>query len=47
MKIGEVRTVKVLGSLCLIDQDELDWKILAINMDDSLKYGVSNFQSEL
>ena len=34
IKTGEVRNVKILGSLCLIDQEELDWKILTINEVD-------------
>lgn len=29
---GQVATLKLLGCLCLIDQGELDWKMLAINM---------------
>jgi inorganic pyrophosphatase len=29
--IGEVIRVKLIGSFCLIDQDEVDWKILALN----------------
>ena len=28
---GAVVQVRVLGALCLIDQGELDWKILVVN----------------
>lgn len=30
MPMFERPRLKVLGALCLIDQDELDWKVLAI-----------------
>lgn len=32
--VGEVVTVKVLGALALLDQNEVDWKVLAIAVDD-------------
>ncbi len=32
---GDFTTVKVLGSICLIDQGELDWKILTMNLEDA------------
>ncbi|CAH2354049.1 inorganic pyrophosphatase [[Candida] railenensis] len=35
-KLGEVKTVKILGSLALIDDGELDWKIIAIDVTDPL-----------
>ncbi|XP_041042514.1 inorganic pyrophosphatase-like isoform X1 [Carcharodon carcharias] len=31
---GEVIQVKVLGALALIDEGEMDWKIIAINLED-------------
>jgi len=31
---GEVRSVKVLGVLCMIDEGEADWKIIAIDVSD-------------
>ena len=37
---GETRTVKVLGSICMIDQGELDWKVLTINVEDAKQQGV-------
>ena len=32
--IGEVLKVKPLGALAMIDEGELDWKIVAISLDD-------------
>lgn len=34
--IGEVKQVKVLGCFALIDEDETDWKILAIDIKDPI-----------
>lgn len=34
--IGQVKPVKVLGALAVIDQGETDWKILAIDVRDPL-----------
>jgi len=31
---GAVVPVKILGSLALIDEGEIDWKVLTINIDD-------------
>lgn len=33
-KIGEVMKVKPLGVLAMIDEGELDWKVVAISIDD-------------
>ena len=33
---GQIVRVKVLGALAMIDDGELDWKILAIASDDPL-----------
>jgi len=32
--VGEVRTVEILGSLLLIDEEECDWKVIAIDVLD-------------
>lgn len=32
--IGDVLKVKPLGALAMIDEGELDWKIVAISLDD-------------
>lgn len=34
--IGQVKQVKVLGSVALIDEGETDWKVLAIDVTDPL-----------
>lgn len=34
-QIGEITDIKILGSLCLIDQGEIDWKVIAINSEES------------
>ena len=34
MKVAEVVPVKILGTLCLIDEGEADWKLIAISVDD-------------
>jgi inorganic pyrophosphatase len=31
---GDVRPVKVLGVLCMIDEGETDWKVVAIDAED-------------
>lgn len=36
MPFGSVYPVKVLGALALLDEGEIDWKIIAINVDDPL-----------
>lgn len=33
-KIGDILRVKPLGALAMIDEGELDWKIVAISLDD-------------
>lgn len=33
---GTVKTVKILGSLALVDDGELDWKVIVVNVDDAL-----------
>ncbi|PJF17092.1 putative inorganic pyrophosphatase [Paramicrosporidium saccamoebae] len=35
-KIGEVKQVKVLGALAMLDEGETDWKIIAIDVTDPL-----------
>lgn len=32
--VGECRVVKVLGVLCMIDEEEADWKLIVIDVDD-------------
>ena len=39
-KCGHITPVKVLASICLIDQGEVDWKIFAINMEEANQYNI-------
>ncbi len=34
VKTGEIRPVKILGILCMIDEGEADWKVVAIDAED-------------
>lgn len=34
VKTGDIRPVKVLGILCMIDEGEADWKVVAIDAED-------------
>jgi inorganic pyrophosphatase len=36
LELGKIYTIKILGALALIDQGEVDWKILAIRTDDQI-----------
>ena len=36
--------LKILGSLCLLDQNELDWKILAVEEEFSKEFGVRSIE---
>lgn len=42
LSMGDVKRVKVLGSLALIDNGELDWKVLVIDVEDSLASKINN-----
>lgn len=33
---GAIKTVKILGSLALVDDGELDWKVIVVNVEDEL-----------
>jgi inorganic pyrophosphatase len=33
---GQVKQVKVLGTMAMIDEGETDWKIIAIDVNDPL-----------
>ncbi|CDO94684.1 unnamed protein product [Kluyveromyces dobzhanskii CBS 2104] len=35
-KMGDIKKVKILGSLALIDDGELDWKVLCIDVEDPM-----------
>lgn len=36
--VGDITSVHIIGSFCLIDENEIDWKILAINKDSHINY---------
>lgn len=40
MHLYEMPKLKVIGSICLIDQGELDWKILAVDEEYAKKFGI-------
>mmetsp|Transcript_6356 Transcript_6356/g.7161 ORF Transcript_6356/g.7161 Transcript_6356/m.7161 type:complete len:266 (+) Transcript_6356:26-823(+) len=44
IKTGDVKKVKVLGSLCLIDQDEIDWKLVTMGVEAAEEQGISNLE---
>ena len=44
LKRGSIHQVKVLGAICLIDQGELDWKILTINVDEARDKGIKKME---
>ena len=35
LMIGDLKSIKIFGALKLIDQNELDWKILCMNFEES------------
>jgi len=39
---GSIRKVKVLGTLCLIDEGEVDWKVICTNVDFAKKRNIRN-----
>lgn len=41
---GSIRTVKILGSLALIDDGELDWKVITLNVGDPVSEHVNNLK---
>jgi len=44
MPLFELPRLKIIGSLCLIDQDELDWKLLALEEHEAKKLGIRNVE---
>ena len=40
MPLFELPRLKIIGSLCLIDQDELDWKLLALEESEAKRLGI-------
>ena len=44
MAIGAVYPVKILGILGMIDEDETDWKVIGININDPIACQVSSVE---
>lgn len=44
IKAGEVRPVKVLGILCMIDEGEADWKLVTIDAEDKWAPYLNNIE---
>jgi len=44
MKTGEIRPVKVLGVLAMIDNGETDWKLVVARVDDSAFKGIDTLE---
>ena len=42
LKVGQVLQVKILGILAMIDDDETDWKVICININDILASKINN-----
>lgn len=42
LSTGTIKTVKILGSLALVDDGELDWKVIVVNVEDPLANEVSD-----
>ena len=42
LSTGDVKRVKILGSLALIDDGELDWKVIVVDIKDSLASEVND-----
>ncbi|KAI9494609.1 inorganic pyrophosphatase [Zychaea mexicana] len=40
--IGQVKQVKILGGLCLIDQHATDWKVVTIDIKDPMAQNIDN-----
>ena len=44
LKTGDIKKVKILGSLGLIDDGELDWKVIVIDVSDPLAKKINNLK---
>jgi inorganic pyrophosphatase len=42
--VGQVKQVKVIGGLALVDGDETDWKMLVLDVNDSLAPMVNSIE---
>jgi len=44
MLTGNVCKVKLLGSFCVVDQGEMDWKVVGLNIEEADKLGIKNLK---
>ncbi|KAI5950812.1 PPA2 [Candida jiufengensis] len=44
LKTGDVKRCKILGSLALIDDGELDWKVIVVDIEDELASQVNDIE---
>ncbi|CAI4682120.1 BDN_1c_G0042800.mRNA.1.CDS.1 [Saccharomyces cerevisiae] len=44
LEMGSIKKVKVLGSLALIDDGELDWKVIVIDVNDPLSSKIDDLE---
>lgn len=44
LHMGDIKEVKILGSIALVDDGELDWKVITIDIQDPLAHKVNNLQ---
>ena len=42
--LGEVYRGKVLGCFCLIDQGEVDWKVLTVDVEEAKREKISSLE---
>lgn len=43
-KIGDIYNVKILGALPMVDDNEMDWKILTYEINECNKLGIRDLQ---
>jgi inorganic pyrophosphatase len=46
-KVGDVKAVKILGIIGLLDQDETDWKVVVIDSTDPLAEQMNGNENKL
>ena len=47
LKTGQVIQIKILGILAMIDDDETDWKVICINLNDKLANKINTIEDLL
>jgi inorganic pyrophosphatase len=46
-KVGDIKAVKILGIIGLLDQDETDWKVVVIDSTDPLAEQMNGNEKKL